>query len=126
MAAANLDAQPGPISRRRGPTTTRADDPELDQFMVRCTYYIRTRGGGAARRWSDRSIDSSHAILLLFVHACMHGIYPSSNMLCLPLRTAGGLLQHAGEVPRGDGAADPGGNGVLQQHGEAARLDDLR
>ncbi|PWZ52227.1 Homeobox protein knotted-1-like 12 [Zea mays] len=33
MAAANLDAQPGPISRRRGPTTTRADDPELDQFM---------------------------------------------------------------------------------------------
>jgi hypothetical protein len=90
--------------------------------MVR-TYYIRTRGGGAARRCSHRSIDSSHAILL-FVHACMMVyIHPQT---CLACHSAGGLLQHAGEVPRGDGAADPGGNGVLQQHGEAARLDDLR
>jgi hypothetical protein len=36
---------------------------------------------------------------------------------------AGGLLQHAGEVPRRAVAADPRSGGVLQERGEAARFD---
>jgi hypothetical protein len=66
-------------------------------------------------------MDSSHAILLC---PCMGSI--SNTTAASPAcHSAGGLLQHVGEVPGGDGAADPGSNGVLQERGEAAaaRLD---
>lgn len=44
----------------------------------------------------------------------------SNNRL---LAAAGGLLQHADEVPGGTGAADPGSHRVLQEHGEATRFN---
>ena len=47
----------------------------------------------------------------------------SNNRLRLLVATAGGLLQHAGDVPGGAGAADPGSRRVLQERGAAARFD---
>jgi hypothetical protein len=100
--AAKLDAQRCQDQR----PSPRAADPELDQFMVRPPSYSLLSTD------SFFSCDTSIHVLICSPHASM-------RLLVI----AGGLLQHAGEVPRRASAADPRSGGVLQERGEAARFD---
>lgn len=106
VAAKQLDAA---AERRRHREPPRVD-PELDQFMVRpsvlLTHYIaRTAGDGAC-----------DVVLINLIYGSFNLLI---NLMCV---RAGGLLQHAGQVPGGAGAADLGGHRVLQERRDTARF----